>query len=161
MTKEMLQRNVRWRVLIPFLLALAYVAPSALFKCLWLDLQSVRVTDAESAYTAHVDVNRKIKMGGYIGYTVAFRRAKDDLQVCVTPRQASPYKAGLAAPIRGETLGWWAGGLGSKGFANCVLDGLDNGKFYAVTCHTRLLGQWLPFGTRCTPSNVFQLGRAS
>lgn len=162
-TREMWSRTKRWQMMIPLIVSVCFIVPSLLFKFIWLDLQDVHISDADSIFEAKVDVDRKIILGGYIEYTVTFRNAEDHLRICGTGAGPFHYKPGLSTPIRNKSLGWWAGGAENAAFRTCPVDGLRDGKFYAVTCHNALLSELIPItiATRCVPSNVFTLGDQS
>lgn len=162
-TREMWSRTKRWQMMIPLIVSVCFIVPSLLFKFIWLDLQDVHISDADSMFEAKVDVDRKTIFGGYIEYTVAFRHAEDDLHVCEPAAGPFRYKPWLSNPIKNKSLGWWAGGAENLAFKTCLADGLRDGKFYAVTCHNALLSKLIPItiATRCVPSNVFTLGDQS
>jgi hypothetical protein len=162
-TAEMWSRTKQLRMMIPLIVSLCFFVPSFLFKFIWLDLQNVHISDAQSIHEAKVDVDRKTIMGGYMKFHVTFRDASDDLRICEMGDGPFRYKANLSNPIRDKTIAWWSGGAENAILKGCEADGLRDGEFYAITCHDALLSELIPItiATRCVVSNVFKLGDAS
>ena len=152
---SLIRRNTRMRMLIPVLLSLAYLAPSAVMPFLWIDLRSVTISDAPSAHEAMVDVDRSTRFGFHGTYHLTFRSAGDDLTVCNIAGPKFQYKGGLTKPIR-KPLSWWTDG--EEPLNNCAWRGLMNGRFYLDTCQDVLIFGVVSIARRCVRSNDFTLG---
>lgn len=155
MMRDMMRRNTRPRMFIPIVLALAYLAPSALMPWVWIDLRSVEISSAPSAQQAMVDADRSTYFPFVGRFEIEFRDAKTDLPVCVIASAPFGYKAWKSGPVH-KGLWWWADGRGQ--LQRCVNDGLEDGTFYAVTCHNVLIFGSVSIARRCKRSNDFTLG---
>ncbi|MEN9924695.1 MAG: hypothetical protein RL268_821 [Pseudomonadota bacterium] len=150
------RRTLRPAMLIPILMAALYLGPSIAMPYLWLDLRSVRVSDAPTAFQAKVDVDRVTRLGFFGRYTVSVRRASDDLQVCLIQSPSFDYKPGLSAPLTDRPLSWWMQGY--PPLVECVRDGFASDRFYLTTCHDVLMLRAISIARRCVRSNDFTLG---
>ena len=158
----MIYRNTRWPILIPLVLAFLYIAPNYLVKPLFINVRNIHVYDAETIFDAKIEVHRTTRFSSFMRYSVSFRRAVDNLQVCIITSNGFPYRGGLSEPIIGKNITWWARGSGLDRLKDCAdEDGLHDGEFYLITCHTLLVWEALGIARRCVRSNDFTLGKGA
>lgn len=158
-TETLHNRNTPFTWLILFGAFLFFV-PSALMSSLWVNLESVHITnpmkdDGVIELTVDREVHRKFK-GNYV---VTIRKVVDDkeIEICegmpLAPVTYDPL-IDLPEPV---SLTWW---LGSQAHMDiCRQNGFEAGNEFKIrTCHTVLITDWnIPFARRCVYSNMFQL----
>lgn len=153
--KEMIRRNSNWRMGLLILFSAIYLIPSMLMTTLWINLQSVHVSDAPSALAARVEVSRSIYFGFYGNYNVSVREADTDTQICSVTANPFGYKGGLSGTVN-KSLAWWMDGEAKV--LDCKARGFHNGHFYITACHNVLFPAPYVLARRCVRSNDFRIG---
>lgn len=148
-------RPARWVLALGLLWALVALI-SVWPPTWWYHLRSVQIADAPDAHSVLVVANRVIHSDHLGAYSVEMRRATDNSLVCRAPRQPIPFWYRESDAVVTFTLAAWMDDTADV--ERCVRNGLRDGRFYMVTCHT-VPGPWiLPDKTGCTRSNIFRLG---
>lgn len=155
--KSVIRRNMTWKMAPLILFSALYLVPSFLMTTLWINLQSVHVSDAPNALAANIEVSRSIGLGFHGTYDVAVREADTDLLVCNVRSDPLDYRGGLSGTVK-RSLVWWMDG--EAHVRDCQSRGFRAGRFYIVTCHSVLFPAPYALARRCVRSNDFWIGDA-
>lgn len=152
---KFLHHNNPYTWLVLGFLVLA-TAPAIMFPYLWLDLRSVTIYDAPESGDPLLTFETRIRRDFLGTYSVVVREADTDRFVCQgTPDAPIPYVHNDEYQEIHRTLSWWLGG--SEALDRCHAQGMDEGAYYTITCHSVIMSYGVSAATRCVRSNDFLL----
>lgn len=134
-----------------------YAIVSANFQRIWIDLQSVQVSDHHVNQTPRLEAWREIKRDGVMTYTVTVRRAETHEYMfgSAEPEQINYTTRANATQPLVTSLAKWFGAPGAYQAKASGSPDYGPGNYYINTCHIKRVLLVIPF-KRCVQSNVFR-----